>query len=113
MTETKNARITSTSLGTPDHGIMSAWVTLEGDGWGVGFGGYALDRWDEAQHRRVGTAYGLDFLMGILDTLQVETWEQLKGQHIRVVFDSPFGKPIKIGHITKDRWFDPSTLEVR
>ena len=43
MSEIKNARITRTTLGVEDHGILTAFLHLEGDGWGIGFGGYALD----------------------------------------------------------------------
>lgn len=53
-TEIKNARIESTMLGYEDHGILTAFVTVGGDGWGCGFGGYGLDQWSEG--RRSGSA---------------------------------------------------------
>ena len=106
--ETENATITEADLGVEDHGIFTCFITLTGDGWGQGFGGYALDKWDEAQHKRIGTAHGMDFIKGIMDTFGVSMWSELRGKHCRVERD---GKRItRIGHITKNRWFDPKAI---
>ena len=112
MSETKieNAQITDTTLGIEGHGIMTAMIGLSGEGWGVGFGGYTFDQWDETQKRRVGVDYGMEFIMRVLHVVGVDSWEKLKGQHVRVVTEGWGWRALKIGHITKDRWFDPQAL---
>lgn len=110
QTKIENARISGTMLGREDHGIMTAFVHLEGDGWGVGFGGYGLDQWDDAGRKRLGSAYGMAFIAAVLDVVGVTTWEQLTGQHVRVESEGWGGKARRLGHITKDKWFDPVAL---
>lgn len=109
MSETGNARIGGTFLGREDHGILTAYVTLEGGGWGQGFGGYALDTWSEKAKRRVGTAFGLDFIDGVLRVVGVESWEALTGKYVRYRRDSG-GKLSAIGHITENKWFAPDEM---
>jgi len=106
----ENVTIKSTSLGVEDHGIFTCNLELSGDGWGCGFGGYALDEWNPEAKRRIGTAYGMEFIGAILRTLEVETWEQLRGQHIRAETERVGGRIIKIGHLIKNKWFDPKSL---
>lgn len=107
--KTQNAIITSTHLGNEDHGIMTCFLYLDYGGSGQGFGGYALDR---PQHKgskfigRVGTAYGMEFIRQILETLEITSWEKLPKTHVRVRFD--FDKVHAIGHIIKDKWFTPA-----
>ena len=79
-------RITSTSLGVEDHGIFSAFLTVEWSGGGVSVGGYALDDWDVDEKRRLGTAYGLDHIAEIMRVVGVERWEHVKGKQIIVLF---------------------------
>ena len=38
----QNAEITNVSLNFRDHGVLSFDLTLNGGGWGSGFGGYVL-----------------------------------------------------------------------
>lgn len=42
--EWTNARATNITIGKEDHGLITSWVYLEGDGWGQGFGGRYLAR---------------------------------------------------------------------
>ena len=110
MSEIKNATISSTSLGEEDHGIFTAYVHLSGDGWGVGFGGYALDDWSEADQRRVGSDFGCEFIKAVLETLEVKTWEKLVGTPCRVETEGFGGQSLRLGHYIKDKWLDPKAL---
>jgi hypothetical protein len=86
------AQIDKTSLSYEDHGILTAWVTTSWPGGGVTVGGYCLDQpkdRDSRDYSRVGTAYGLDYLICIMKTVGVEEWESLPGQKVIVLFDSP------------------------
>lgn len=106
----ENAVIESTMLGEEDHGIFTCYIHVSGDGWGCGFGGYALDQYDKEQKKRIGTAYGLEFIKRILETLEIGQWEKLKGTPVRVETEG-VGRGIKrIGHFRKNRWFDPAEL---
>lgn len=107
-TEIKNARIKSTILGQGDRGIFEIWLNLEGDGWGVGFGGYAVDEWVEPLKRRVdmkGT--GLEYIKILLEVVGVDKWEDLPNKFVRVETEGWGGRAKGIGHITKDNWFYP------
>lgn len=92
-------------LGIEGHGIFSAYLQLEFDGSGQSFGGYALDQYNKERKERVGTAYGMEFIRRVMDVVGVESWEALKGKHVRV--DHDHSKIYGIGHITKNRWFYP------
>ena len=108
--EILNAKITKTSLGKEDHGILTAYVYLEGAGWGCGFGGYAFDEWDKVEQRRKPNAYGLAFILRVMEIADVESWEKLPGTFIRVDTEGWGGKIVRIGHLMKDEWFDPKEL---
>ena len=108
MGNVKNARIESSMLGIEDHGILTFMLHLDYGGSGQGFGGYCMDaplkKQDGTFIRRVGTAQGCDLILRVLEVVGVCKWEDLPGQHIRVVADHC--KVHKIGHILKDRWLD-------
>lgn len=104
----ENMRVESVSLGTSDHGVLSAWLHLAGDGWGQGFGGFAMDEYDKNKKRRVGHAFGAEFILRILETLGVDQWEKLPNTPLRV--DRNDGGITRIGHFLKDQWFDPKEL---
>ena len=105
--EIVNAKITSTKLGYEDHGIMTCWLFLEGNGWGGGFGGYGLDDYDKEKERRVATAQGLEAIIQLMKALDVENWENLKGKYIRCEIGKIGGGRgvTKVGHLIKDQWF--------
>jgi hypothetical protein len=84
-------RIRSTQLGMEDHGIWTAYLHCEGAGTGVGVGGYCLDEKPieiGGTRRRVGSAYGLDWLMQVCSIVGVRNWEDLRGIAIYVLYDS-------------------------
>lgn len=113
--ETRNVIIESTMLGYEDHGILTCWLTLSYGGSGQGFGGYALDEpvfenGDRSKFKgRVGTAYGMQFVVGVMKAVGAESWENLKGMHCRV--ECEHVKVHRIGHIIKDQWFNPEELK--
>lgn len=104
--EIKNAKITDTMLGREDHGILTFMIYFEGDGFGVGVGGYALDSYNKELNRRVTTPKSMDAISEILNVVGVETWEQLKGKYIRFVDNGWGSKVTIIGNILEDKWFD-------
>lgn len=86
--------IESTSLGSLSHGIMSAYLSVRGDGWGISVGGYALDtpaKKDGEFSHREGTGYGLDHIMRLIETVGAETWEDCVGKNVIVLFNGSTG----------------------
>jgi hypothetical protein len=84
------ATVESTTLGIEDHGIVTAHLHLKWDSAGIGVGGYCLDTPVKDENgkflRREGTAYGMDHLMRLTQTVGVSTWERLKGASVIVLF---------------------------
>lgn len=103
--EIKNALITSTMLGLEDHSIMSCMLHMDYGGSGQGFGGYALDVYCPTAKKRVGHAACGEFIKRILDVLEVSSWEKIPKTYCRV--KSTRFQIHAIGHITKDKWFNP------
>ena len=102
--EILNGQITSTKLGE-EHGCLTAEIFLEGDGWSVSFGGYCLDHWfNDVGAYDSSDGYGA--IIELMKTLEVDSWEQLKGQYVRVEFEGKWGgRALRIGHLTKNKWF--------
>lgn len=101
--EVQNAVIDRTRLGREDHGIFTFTLELKAGAWGVGYGGVALDSYDRANDQRVGWHYGIDALSGVLATVGVDTWEELRGKYCRVAWYASW--VCAIGNIIDDRWF--------
>lgn len=107
MSEIRNAKITDTSISMGDYGCLTFGITLEGDAFGVSYGGYCIG------HGFLGSdtftaenGSGLVAMMRIMDVVGVERWEDLKGKYVRFV-DDAWGSPVrKIGNIIEDKWFD-------
>lgn len=112
--EIKNARIVRTTLGIEDHGILTCMIHLDYGGSGQGFGGWCLDepvRDNEGNFKgRKGTAIGMQFIQGVIETLKVEDWENLIGTLCRVECDH--SHVYRIGHFIEDKWFDPKFMQV-
>ena len=79
-------RIESTALGSEDHGIMTGYLYCKGDGTGIGLGGLGLDSYNKEDKRREGTAYGLDWIKRVIETVGVESWEKLPGARVIGLF---------------------------
>lgn len=105
--EIKNAKITSTSLGYEDHGILTFGLCLDiSGGGGVVYGSFALDEYDEEKKKRVCDAKSMECITEIMNVVGVENWEDLKGKYIRIQTNG-WGSAIdKIGNLMEDKWFD-------
>ena len=85
------AKIERTALGTEDHGIFTAHLFVNYGGSRQGIGGYALDEWvgpRSSEGRRVGTAYGMEFVARIIRACGVRSWEEVAGRTIFVLRES-------------------------
>lgn len=110
--EIQNALITEVDLSMADYRCLTLELTLEGDGWGVTYGGYMLgkgylgaddDFWK-------GSARGMESIMRIMDIVDCERFNDLKGKYVRVATKG-WGERVKIiGNITKDKWFDAESF---
>lgn len=104
--EIRNAQITGTMLGREDHGIFTFMIDIRFGGSSCGIGGYALDEFDASQCCRVFRAESMEAISRILDTVGVDSWEDLKGKYIRIV-DNGWGASIDtIGNLMEERWFN-------
>ena len=107
MNEIKNVKITNVSLTMADHGCLTFYLTLEGDGWGINYGGYCIGLgFLGSDSFTAENGSGLVAIMRIMDTVGVERWEDLKGKYIRIVHEGWGSSVKKIGNIIEDKWFD-------
>lgn len=105
-TAIKNAIITKAVITGDDHGLLSAWLTLDyGDSSGQCFGGYALYLPKSFTHHSVESVAG-HFIWRCMEVAGVTQWDQVVGKTIRV--RSSHSKVEAIGHIIKDDWFIPA-----
>jgi hypothetical protein len=84
------AKIESTQLGYEDHGILTAYLQVSyGGGLHQGVGGYGFDEYvgERGKGKRIGTAYGMEFVARLLRACGVERWEQLPGRTVYVLTD--------------------------
>lgn len=65
----EHAVVDTYELQYEDHGFFTVLLSFKGDGWGQGLPGRALCTYDRELDRRVGTAFGCDFLMECVSRL--------------------------------------------
>lgn len=104
--ETKNAVITGASITNDDHGLLSAWVSLDYGGAGQGFGGYSLYLPKSFKHARNQANYAGHFIWRVMEVAGVSEWAQLKGKAVRV--KANHSGVAELGHIVKNDWFNPT-----
>lgn len=80
-------RVKSVFLGIEDHGILTFMVMLDFGGSGQGFGTYTLDTYDHVKKRRVGTAFGCEALLRLIEFFGGTTLDAAKGQAVIAVRD--------------------------
>ena len=102
----RNAEIKDVDLSMADHGVLTLQMTLEGDRWGVVYGGYVLGHGYLGAEEFDGSAKGLESIMRIMDVVGVERFNDMQGKCIRVATKG-WGSSVKIiGNLIKDKWFD-------
>ena len=104
MIETVNAVTKKAELTSDDHGLLSAWLTLDYGGMGQGFGGYALYLPKSFKHHKLESPAG-HFIFRCMEIAGVIRWADLVGKTIRV--NKEHSKIHGIGHIVNDDWFYP------
>lgn len=101
-----NAEIKDVDLSMADHGVLTFRMALNGDGWGVVYGGYVLGHGYLGAKEFDGSAKGLESIMRIMDVVGVERFNDMQGKYIRVATKG-WGSSVKIiGNLIKDKWFD-------
>jgi len=108
----ENALIEKVDLSMADYGCLTLAMTLQGEGWGVTYGGYCLGKGYLGADDDFfdGSAAGMEYLMRIMDTVGVERFQDLKGKYVRAATKG-WGDQVKIiGNILKDKWFDAETF---
>jgi hypothetical protein len=94
MFEIRNAIIRETFLGYEDNGIFTYRIELDYGCTGQAAGMISLG--DVYTHRTV---------QGLIDTVGVKSWEELKGKYVRVLAEPT--RVHNIGNILDDgRWFN-------
>ena len=105
MIEQKNAIITDAEITNDDHGLLTAWLTLDYGGTGQGFGGHSLYLPKGFAHHNAKAGFAGHFLWRVMEIAGVSRWSDLRGKTIRVRMEHTGIEAI--GHIVKDDWFYP------
>lgn len=111
----KNAIIESVRVGFDRGFVLTCWLTLDYGGSGQGFGGFVLggNVFSECacnDHKNQVNICA-EFLSNVLGICGVEDMKDCVGKTIRVETDSEKdfgGNIVAIGHIVKDRWYNPT-----
>jgi hypothetical protein len=98
------AKVESTMLGPEDHGIWTAQLHLTGmtGGWGQSAGGFSLDEPQDGARRR-GTAFGMDQIIAIVETLGCGDWEHAAGTRCLVLREKAYSQIVGIADLSGER----------
>ena len=100
----QNAKITSVDLSMKDHGCLTLQLVLEGSGWGCVYGNVCLGNGFLGAKKFKGWQHCGDYLMMIMDTVGVATFNDMTGKYVRVACDEDDRAKI-IGNLIEDKWF--------
>lgn len=92
QSEIKNARISDVFLGFQDHGIFTCMITVDYDGSSQAVPALNLSK------------NASSYLIQLLNTFQVSSFDLIKGQYCRVKLED--GMITHIGHIVNNVWLD-------
>ncbi len=106
MSEIENAQIENVTISMADHGCITFFLNLSGNGWGCGFGGYCIGHGYLGAKKFSGSGKGIEAMARIMDTVGVERWEDLKGKYCRAKITGWGGTIDEIGNLVKDKWFN-------
>ena len=82
------AKIEGVFLGFEDHGIFTCYIHFDyGKGGAQSGGGYAFSQYDRETERRVGSRFGCEFVMRLLNACGVDEWSKLKGRTVFAIRD--------------------------
>lgn len=80
------AKITKVNFNIKERGILMFHVMVDYEECGSqGVGGLCLDEYDKDKKERVGTAYGCEMIRQLMITLDVDNFEEAKGNVIWVL----------------------------
>ena len=86
------ALITDAWFGLNDRNMLDCWVYLdyEEGGCSQGFGGIGLTNYDKESRETIGTAFGCDYFLQLLNTFGVDRIEKLKGKYCFAIREEGF-----------------------
>lgn len=100
----ENAKITNAFLGYEDHGILTVYLTIEGNSFATAWGGMTLG------NSKGSTPLFGKYISEILETVGVSEWKDLVGKYVRVEENGIAAPVTKIGNVIEDKWLDNSTF---
>lgn len=69
--------------------FLGVSMNIEGDGWGTGGPGICLDTYDKELGRRVGTAYGAEFIRNVLERMGVDSYRDINNRPVDILYATP------------------------
>ena len=109
----QNAKITNADLSTESYCCCDFPIALDGDGWGVVYGGYVLGK-GGTSYKNIedieGSEMGMKAVLTIMHVVGVDSLNDMTCKYVRVATKG-WGDTVKIiGNIIEDEWFDYGTF---
>ena len=101
----ENAQIKETFFGVEGHGILTFYLTCEGENGTQSFGGFQLDYHPSGGERTVTFPDALLLMRDIIEAVGADSWERLAGHYCRVRRDERH-VIVALGHLTRNKWAD-------